>query len=272
MDFVRLYKKEFMRGQRSFGATLVITLCVMLFFFTRIGRWDTGLPTLVAMMVVFGFGIAAFIKSFDSLKEEWKHDNQYLMLSLPVRGYSILGAKLAYFMTEFGSHMLLIGAYTAIIMLAEIRSSNTLGNDLYGGIASSVWRAYGLCVLPTLYILTGAGILGLFSYTVVLTIKKFGFWVGTASYILPLWLLSDLSSAVMKVSPGWMHIEIPLSKVLSLGQIESALDRSGGVINFAGLLNGTYVGIDMASVLVWTAGMIGLFYLASWLLENKAEV
>ena len=272
MDFARLYKKEFMKGRRSFAAVIVITLGIMFFLFTRIGRWDEGMPTLTAIMMIFGFCTAAFIKSFDYLKEEWRHNNQYLMLSLPIKGYDIIGAKLAYFLTEFSSHILLLGAYTIMMMLAELRSPNTISNKVFRALSLSAWRAYGLCILPALYILLGAGVVGLFAYTVTLTVKKFGFWVGTASYIFPIWLLSNFSSRIMKISPDWMHIEIPLSKALALSNIENAFNKSGGVINISGMLNGAYIGIDLASVAVWTVGLAGLFLLASWLIENKVEV
>ncbi len=43
IDFARLYKKEFMKGRRSFAAVIVITLGIMFFLFTRIGRWNGGI-------------------------------------------------------------------------------------------------------------------------------------------------------------------------------------------------------------------------------------
>lgn len=273
MNFARLYKKEFMKERKSFAVTLIITLGAAIFLYSRIGRWPTGVPTFVSMTIIFGFSIAAFINCFDYMGDEWKRNNHYLMLSLPVKGRDILSAKLAWFMTEFGTHMLLLGAYTTVMLLAELKSTDFLSAELYSGIASSVWRVYWLTLLPMLYTLACAGVLGLFSYTAGSTVRRFNFWVGAVSYILPIWLLSYLSNKAMEISPAWLHIELPLSNILAWQQMERALNSSGAMdFNFSYFMNGTFVGIDMLAVLIWTAGITGLFFLASWLLENVVEV
>ncbi|AEE96463.1 hypothetical protein [Mahella australiensis] len=273
MNFARLYKKEFMKERKSFAVTLIITLGVMLFLYSRIGQWPTGVPTFVSMTIIFGFGIAAFINCFDYMGDEWKRNNHYLMLSLPVKGRDILSAKLAWFMTEFGAHMLLLGAYTTVMLLAELKSTDVLSAELYNGIVLSVWRLYGLGMLPMLYVLASVGVLGLFSYTAGSTVKRFNFWVGAVSYILPMWLLSYISGKSMEISPAWLHIELPLSNVLAWQQIERALNSNGtNDFNLSFFMNGTFIGIDILAVLIWAAGMIGLFFLASWLLENVVEV
>ena len=61
-----------------------------------------------------------------------------------------------------------------------------------------------------------------------------------------------------------MHIEMPLADILAWPQIESVLSDSDMVsVNLASFINSVVVGIDILALLIWTAGLVGLFFL--WL-------
>jgi hypothetical protein len=273
MNFIKLYKKEFIKDRKSFAITLIIMTAMMLFLYSRIGYWTPGIPTFILAVTIFGFSIAAFISGFDYMGDEWEHNNHYLMLSLPVRGRDILGAKLAWFITEFGTYILLLGAYTIVVLLGEAREIDMINNALYSAITVAAWRTYGIMVLPVLYVLVATGVLALSSYTVGSTVKRFKFWVGAVSFIGSVGVLFYLSNKVMEISPAWMHIEISLGDILAWQQIESALNSANVAnINLASFVNNVVIGIDMLALLIWTAGFVGLFFIASWLLENVVEV
>ncbi|HPT63243.1 MAG TPA: hypothetical protein PLH24_03100 [Candidatus Atribacteria bacterium] len=272
MNFIKLYKKEFMKDRKSFVITIAIITAMMLFLYSRTGHWTPGLPTAILAVAMFGFSIAAFISSFDCMGDEWEHNNHYLMLSLPVRGRDILGAKLAWFVTEFGTYMLLLGACIIFVLLGEARGIGTINNALYSAITVAAWRTYGIMVLPVLYILAATGMLALSSYTVGSTVKRFKFWVGAISFIVPVGLLFYLSNKVMEISPAWMHVEMPLADILAWQKIENALNSNGVVsAGLTSFINGTVVGVDVLALLIWTIGFVGLFFMASWLLENVVE-
>ncbi len=271
-NFIKLYKKEFMKDRKSFVITLVIIIAMTLFLYSRIGYWTPGIPTFILAVAILGFSIAAFISSFDCMGDEWEHNNHYLMLSLPVRGRDMLGAKLAWFATEFGTYILLLGACTIVVLLGEARGIGPVNNALYSAITVAAWRTYGIMVVPVLYVLVATGMLALSSYTVGSTVKRLKFWVGAISFIVPGGLLFYLSSIAMKASPAWMHIEMPLADILAWPQIESVLSDSDMVsVNLASFINSVVVGIDILALLIWTAGLVGLFFMASWLLENMVE-
>ncbi|MBZ4665786.1 hypothetical protein [Mahella sp.] len=271
MNFVKLYNKEFMKERKSFVVTLVLLFLAEAFLYSRIGHWPTGIPTFISGMIAFGVGIGAFFNSFDYMGDEWKRSNHYLMLSLPVRGWDIFGAKLAWLMTEFGTHLLLLGAYSAVILLGEARAAEVLTAQLYQGVMAMTWRVYGIMIIPMLYTLASMGILALFAYTVSRTVKQLSFLAKAVGYIVPLWLFSYLAQKVMAVSPSWMHIEMPLVDALALDQLKRGLESSGIVnVDLWGLENAV-LGIDMASVVIWAAGMVAIFIFGSWLLENRVE-
>ena len=272
MNFIKLYKKEFIKDRKSFAITLIIMTTMMLLLYSRIGYWTPGIPTFVLVVTIFGFSIAAFVSCFDFMGDEWKHNNHYLMLSLPVRGRDILGAKLVWFITEFGTYILLLGAYTIVILLGEVRGIGTINNALYSAMAIATWRTYGIMVLPVLYVLAATGMLALSAYTVGSTVKRFKFWAGAISFIGSIGALSYLSHKVMEISPAWMHVEMSLGDILAWQKIENALNSNGVIsADLVSFISGTVVGVDILALLIWTAGFVGLFFMASWLLENVVE-
>ncbi len=272
MNFIKLYKKEFIKDRKSFVITLIIMTTMMLFLYSRIGHWTPGIPTFILAVTIFGFSIAAFISCFDCMGDEWEHNNHYLMLSLPVRGRDILGAKLAWFITEFGTYILLLGAYTIVMLLGDIKGVNVINSELYNAITVAAWRIYGIMILPMLYILTATGMLALSSYTVGSTVKRFKFWMGAISFIGSVGALSYLSNKVMEISPAWMHVEMSLGDILAWQKIENALNSNGVIsADLVSFISGTVVGVDILALLIWTAGFVGLFFMASWLLENVVE-
>ena len=184
----------------------------------------------------------------------------------------MLGAKLAWFVTEFGTYMLLLGACTIFVLLGEARGIDTINGALYNAIAVAAWRTYGIMVLPMLYVLTATGVIALSAYTVGATVKRFKFWAGAISFIGSAGILFYLSNKVMEISPAWMHVEMPLADILAWQKIENALNSNGVVsAGLTSFINGTVVGIDILALLIWTAGFVGLFFMASWLLENVVE-
>jgi len=45
MNFIKLYKKEFMKDRKSFVITIAIITAMMLFLYSRVGHWTLGIPT-----------------------------------------------------------------------------------------------------------------------------------------------------------------------------------------------------------------------------------
>lgn len=101
MNFWQLWKKElkgFLRISTLFMALWIILTergqkDVFVWFPPEVDKW--GSPFGVPMGAFFWFSLWAIGMAFHTLHHEWRHKSIYLLMSLPVKGYQVLGAKVA---------------------------------------------------------------------------------------------------------------------------------------------------------------------------------
>lgn len=112
--FAQLYQKEMREILPEI--ILVVIITILLDGWLSIRFQDGPAKNIIFLPVILTIGLAGFIPiltSFKMLSSEWSHNTVYLLMSLPVSGAMILGAKLLAVFTQ-----MIIG--TAVAMGAGI--------------------------------------------------------------------------------------------------------------------------------------------------------
>jgi len=163
MKFLSLLEKELKDEKNIFLFGSLALIVFFAFLFTRIGKWEKGTP--------FGLGIALsvsalliypLIKGFLSLRDEWDKDTIYLLLSLPVRRYKILLAKLTVEALEIVFFSIITVTFSYSILLKEF--GHTFGISI-----PEMFQVLGMLCLLSISLST----VPFFSYTISRCIRRF---------------------------------------------------------------------------------------------------
>ena len=163
MKFLPLIKKELKDEKNIFLFGSLALIIFFAFLFTKIGKWEKGTPLSIGIILsVSALLIYPLIKGFLSLRDEWDKDTVYLLLSLPVRRFKILLAKLIIKALEIALFSTITITSSYLIMLKEF--GHTFGISI----------PEMLQVLGMLYLLSiSLSIVPFFSYTVSRCMRRF---------------------------------------------------------------------------------------------------
>ncbi|ADU51831.1 hypothetical protein Tmar_1724 [Thermaerobacter marianensis DSM 12885] len=100
--FSRLLWREARQALPATAAFLVAILTWYAFLATRVGRWHDGLVIGMSQMPLWWLPPWAVWRTYQSLKNDLDSPHAYLLLSLPVRGWQLAGAKLLAVWIELG--------------------------------------------------------------------------------------------------------------------------------------------------------------------------
>lgn len=161
--FFALYGKELRELAAEIFIVAALAVVVNLFLFFRLNHTQYMHMLIVPNMMLLGLaGFLPFISSFKLINREWKSNTVYMLLSLPVKGSSILGAKAAALLTQYvvGTMTVMISAVLLSLALAgpEIRSAI---QELYIAPSVNLTQLAGTGML--FYLLSIAGLLYLVS-------------------------------------------------------------------------------------------------------------
>jgi len=251
MTFGKLVLKE-IKGSRLTAVIFAVLVVLWHFFLlTRTAVWGAEVIPLAAMPFflppLWVFGTMLYM-----LHTEWNTHSIYLLLSLPVRGWYILGAKLVAALVD----LLILGAVAlASFWLTFGRALTVMLREFAAGIpypwlislALKIFLVYLLSVIVVL-------VVGQFSYLSSRLVSRFSGVLMGAAFFVQLWLLVRLGALLS-----------PLFKWVPDLAFRDWTER-GGVIQ----VNTTVIDTaPIAAVLFLTAA---IFLFGSWLLENEIEV
>jgi len=94
--FSTLFLLELRRNWARLVVTAVVYVMLMATFFPDLGDRELvkGAYLLAASWASFLLSLAAILFAFLAVQDEWRGQTHYLLLSLPVRGWVVLGAKM----------------------------------------------------------------------------------------------------------------------------------------------------------------------------------
>lgn len=252
MSFWQLWKKE-LNGviwKSSFFMVLLILLVDLVFNRRQnvlwfpddihklglVRKWESpfGIPgTPLVALVLWGIGMAVY-----TIHQEWERKSIYLLMSLPIKGYKILGAKFA-------------GIISGILTMIPLSLGIYLftWHDKLSQFKLPIATAWYFGLTVVLIILTIVfffAMIGQFVYLMVKLVNKFRFIVSIIVFFL---ILKFLDLIGMIINPLLQHI--PDWVIHS------------GVAHFQ---------VSTWVFLGWLLAGIGLFFINSWLLEQRIEL
>jgi hypothetical protein len=252
MSFWQLWKKE-MNGiiwNSAFLGALLIVLVDLVFDrrknvlwfpddihkLNSVHEWETpfGIPgTPLIVLTLWGIGMALY-----TLHHEWTNKSIYLLMSLPIKGYKVLGAKIAgVFCGVLAIIPLSVGIYlfTWHEKLAHFKVP-----------ALTAWYFGLTLVFVLLVIIFFFAMIGQFAYFITKLIKRFRVIV----FIVAIY-------SVLKFLDVLAMIGNPL-----LQRIPDLVIHSGAV----------HFEVNVCFFLGWFLAGIALFFINCWIYERKIEL
>lgn len=255
-SFWQIYRKDLQALQFTMFLFSVITVVWDVFLFTRVGRWEEGLPFGLSFIPVGFLQLWVVWDAIQSYRSEWHSGSIYLMLSLPTSGWKQALAKLAAVWTSFTllSFLSLSGGW--FILMRETDLAHEIVNVL-----QQVPRGY------------------LFSWAIRLGLAYWLSGLATALVVQTAYVVSRL------VSRGQFFVMLgalwaSLYGLLRLGGFGHYLFAWVPDLQFEALelgaegarLGGTWMAIDSGVLLGWALGLGLLYVLISRLLQQVVEV
>ncbi|MBP3966654.1 hypothetical protein [Paenibacillus lignilyticus] len=121
MAFRNLFRKELKSAWPLYGVFSVAVLLMDFFLLFKRNLWDDSVLTILSLLLPYIFIATITIGvGYYQLHTEWRSNSIYLLLSLPVRGWKVLAAKLAATITLLIGVMLWIAAsFSVTLLIAE---------------------------------------------------------------------------------------------------------------------------------------------------------
>jgi len=161
--FWQLFRKDLQALQFTMVLFSVITLAWDVFLFTRVGKWQEGLPFGLSFIPLAFLQLWVVWDAIQSYRSEWNSGSIYLMLSLPTSGWKLALSKLAAVWTSFTllSILSLSGAWFILMRETELAHEimNMLRQVPQGYLLSGAFRlalAYWLSGLATALVVQAA--------------------------------------------------------------------------------------------------------------------
>ncbi|MCA0756298.1 hypothetical protein KP806_14685 [Paenibacillus sp. N4] len=118
MGFRNLFGKEIRSMLPLYGVFAVVMVALDFFILYKSKTWANDVEMVLSLMIPFIFaGVLAVGTGYYQLQSEWKTNSIYLLLSLPIRGWKVLTAKLAAVLCLFLGTLLWIAACFSVILL-----------------------------------------------------------------------------------------------------------------------------------------------------------
>lgn len=248
--FWRLYKKE-IEASRSFFLISTAIILIWQFFLasSRRGVWPVEAIFILAWFP-FGFLPLWFmVDTFNSYRQEWNGNTIYLLLTLPVKGWEISGAKLLASFTKLVFSSLLVVGGNFLILSHEMRSFLEVLPEGIPILDTTVKAC--LLYLGAMLIL---GITIQFSFLAGRLVDRFQGLLSVWVFFLTQWITSR-----------WVQLTAPAFKWIPYLTFKWEMIKDG-------IKESQFVEIDMAPVASLIIITIFIFLAGSWLLERELEV
>lgn len=251
MSFWQLWKKELngLIWNSTFFVAILILLVDLVFDrrqnvlwfpddihkLDSVHKWESpfGIPgTPLIVLTIWGIGMAIY-----TLHHEWNSKSIYLLKSLPVKGYKVLGAKIAGIVSGVLAIVpLSVGIYlfTWYEKLAQFKLP-----------VLTAWYFGFIVVLILLIIIFFFGMIGQFAFLTGKLVNRFRFVVSIIAFYLALMFLDILT------------IYNPLLRLIPDLVIYSSV---------------AHFKVDVWAFLGWLLAGVGLFFVNCWLYERKVEL
>lgn len=247
--FFKLYAKEMRELRPEILIVLIATLVIDIFFYFK----AQDLPVVIVGPFMMILGLAAllpFISSFKLLGREWNSNTVYLLLSLPVKGGSILGSKLLALLSQYliGTVVVSVGGIIlAALLFPEPGLAETLRQAQALGIDTRIQTMLSSGLLLFLMSLAGMAYvicISFFSQLLGKLVRRFSGPATAIVFVATFWLMGKAMTPIWQQlgSYSQLHMNQYNFSIAALNQLVG--------INTLIMLLGTAI-VFIAAVLVY---------------------
>ncbi|MBP2031882.1 hypothetical protein J2Z42_000547 [Clostridium algifaecis] len=255
----KLVKYDLMSYYKDFLIMVCSVLLLNLALCTRIGVWKSDAIFSVSLLISFAASVVTIIWNLKVFSRDIYEDSGYLLFTLPKSGYSILASKIITSILQC-----LIVAVTMIIItflwveLLKVTSGFVLNTrEVFNfvikntSISFLIFIILGSLVSYILFLLTVY--LAITLSKVAIKNRKLGKFGSFVIFVILVIIQSKLADSLANI--------FPQSFVLHASSGRNAIEYANSIVN-----------INIAVVILAIAFMAGMFYAASYLIENKLDL
>lgn len=247
MGFRRLFLKEVRSFLPVYGIFAVAVAVLHLFIMLRGLGWQDGTILGLSLLLPFLFLSAIAVGTgFYQLFAEWRTNSIYLLLSLPLRGWKVMTAKLSAVLALLYLTLLANGISFAVFLFGAMNKQTELPDDIPEVLPDVLNTLFNLCWM---YALTVIFLIALvqFAFLCGQLVAKFKWLVVIGAFFAALYL-------VLRIGP-------PVSKLLEwLPEIYFGGENAGVVYLNAG------------PFLILALLSAGFIWLSGYIFEKEVEV
>ncbi|KRE97704.1 hypothetical protein ASG89_29300 [Paenibacillus sp. Soil766] len=247
MALWNLFRKEIKSIFPLFGFFAVAVVALHLIVLYKSAELQMDATMVLTLIVPYLFLVALAIGTgYYQLHVEWRTNSIYLLLSLPIRGWKVLAAKLAAVLSLLIATSIGIGASFTILVLRvmwEEVSTSEDWSELGPSLISLVLNLYWICLLVMLFLL----IVVQFTFLCGQLVAKFKWLVMLSAFFGIIWL-------ILRISPLLSDLLIWTPEIV-IGNKES---------DMAFLHSGPFIVLGLLCV--------GLIALNGFIFEKEVEV
>ncbi|KRE58395.1 hypothetical protein [Paenibacillus sp. Soil750] len=204
MALWNLFKKEIKSISPLFGFFTVGVVALHVIVLYKSADFQMDATMVLALIIPYLFLVALAIGTgYYQLHVEWRTNSIYLLLSLPIRGWKVLAAKLAAVLSLLIATSIVIAASFASLLLRvmwEEVSTSEDWSELGPSLMSLVLNLYWICLFVMLFLL----IVVQFTFLCGQLVAKFKWFVMVSAFFGIIWLsllISPLLSNLLVWTP-----------------------------------------------------------------------
>lgn len=204
MGFRNLFGKEIRSLVPMYGVFAVVMAVLDFFILYKSKYWEDDVVFMLSLIFPFIFaGAVAVGTGYYQLHTEWRTNSIYLLLSLPIRGWKVLAAKITAVLCLFIATLLWIAVCFSVILLGTTWNELFEGaelSELLPGVLNTAANSLWMYVLVVLFLLA----VSQFAFLCGQLVTKLKWLVVLSAFLGALWLavrITPLLSYMMQWTP-----------------------------------------------------------------------
>lgn len=258
MNLINLLKYEIVIKYKRALFFICLLTAWMVYLFTRINAWPDGGAAVVACVTAVGILVGILVSSIRILHRELNDDTGYMLYSLPVKGYDIVGAKVIAIIIEYIIYTLIFATELWIIFINTINKS---GMGIFNKLITNNFQYVIYFYVNILVFIIGVSLLAYLSMLAArmfLYKRKYERLASIGIFFGAAYVISEIIS-IFTSNLGFNKID--------LNQEIMSIDSGFKIYLQGPALQTSIIGMVVSIVIV-----AAMFFLASYVTENHLEL
>ncbi|TYP78208.1 hypothetical protein [Paenibacillus methanolicus] len=189
MGFRNLFRKEMKSLFPLFAVYGIAVTAAQVIVKFKSGGWGTDAPLVISLLMPLLFAAVLTIGAgYFQLSTEWRTNTIYLLLSLPIRGWKVLTAKLVALMVLLVGTLLWVSGSFSLILLRSMWKT-LFSDQVFGEIPLTMLNVAGNSLWMCLLTIVLFVMLAQFAFLCGQLVTRFRWLVALAAFFAGLWLI-----------------------------------------------------------------------------------